>query len=56
MRVPWTICSLFPLQNQLSFVECDFSLFVLELSLQNEKRKLTSTIRLGFQKLKITVS
>ena len=38
-----------PLQNQLSFAEVDFSLFVFELPLQNEKRKSTSNIRFGFQ-------
>ena len=48
-----------PLQNQLSFAEVDFSLFVLELPLQNEKRKSSSTIRFGSQiekqKLEFTI-
>ena len=54
------ICSLSPLQNQLPFAEVDFSLFVLELPLQNEKRKKSSsTIRFGSQiakqKLEFTI-
>ena len=48
-----------PVQNQLSFAEVDFSLFVLELPLQNEKRKSSSTIRFGSQiekqKLEFTI-
>ena len=48
-----------PLQNQLSFTEVDFSLFVLELPFQNEKRKSSSTIhfrsQIKKQKLEFTV-
>ena len=45
----WAIRSLSPIQNQLSFLKVEFSLFALELLLQNEKRKLTSNICYGFQ-------
>ena len=46
------ICLRLPLHNQLSFVEVDFSLFVLELLLRNEKRKLSSTFHFNSQIVK----
>jgi len=55
----WAIRLQSLLQNQLSFAEVDFSIFVLELPLQNEKQKSSSTIRfvsqIEKQKLEFTI-